>query len=49
LLNTETAGLQIKVVVEENQIVGGELALPEKTFEGRAGEIHEVEGTGQFN
>jgi hypothetical protein len=49
LFDPETAWFQIQIVVNENQIVDGELQLSQKAFERRAGDIHEVESAGEFN
>lgn len=49
LFDSEAARFQVQIVVDENEIVAGELQLPEKTFQRRARNIHEIEGTGKFN
>jgi hypothetical protein len=49
LLNAQAAGLEIKIVMHENEIVRGKLVLAEKTFERRTRHVHEVERAGQFD
>lgn len=49
LFDPEAAWLQIQIVVDENQIVDGELQLAQKAFERRARDVHEVESAGEFN
>ena len=49
LFNAQASGLQIQIVVDENQIVGGELELAEEALQRRAGHVHEIERAGQFD
>jgi len=49
LFDLEAARFQIQIVMDENQIVDGELQLTQKTFKRRARHIHEVESPGEFD
>jgi hypothetical protein len=49
LFDPKAARFQIQIIVDENEIVAGELQLPEKTFQRRARNVHEPEGAGEFN
>jgi hypothetical protein len=49
LFDAKAAWLQIQIIVDENQIVDGELQLAQKTFQWRACHVHEVESAGKFD
>jgi hypothetical protein len=49
LFDAKASWLQIQIVMDENEIVGGELELAEKALQRRAGEVHEVERGGQLD
>jgi len=48
LLDPQAPRLQIEIVVNENEIVGGERELAQEAFERRTGDVHPVEGAGEF-
>ena len=49
LFDAKASWLQVQIVMDENEIVGGELELAEKALQRRAGEVHEVERGGQLD
>jgi len=48
-LDPQPARLQIKIVMDDDEILGRELEFSEKAFEGRAAEIHPIQRPGKFN
>ncbi len=48
LLDAEPSQIKIEIVVDEDQVVGGQRKLTEEAFERRTSDVHPVEGTGEF-
>jgi len=48
LFNPETPQIKIKIVVDENQVVGGQRKFTQEAFERRTSDVHPVEDTGEF-
>ncbi len=48
LFDPKTPQIKIKIVVNENQIVGGQRKLTQEAFEWRTRDVHPVEGAGEF-
>jgi hypothetical protein len=48
LFDPETSQIKIKIVMDENQIVGSQRTFTQKAFERGTGKVHPVEGTGEF-
>jgi hypothetical protein len=48
LFDAETPQIKIKIVMDENQIVGSQRTFTQKAFERGTGDVHPVEGTGEF-
>ena len=48
VFDPEAPQIQIKIVMDENQVVGGQRTLTQKAFERRTSDVHPVEGAGEF-
>jgi len=48
LFDPETAQIKVKIVMDEDQVVGGQRKLTQEAFERRTGDVHPVEGAGEF-
>ena len=48
LFDPETPQIKIKIVMDENQVVGGQRTLTQEAFERRTSDVHPVEGAGEF-
>ena len=48
LFDPETPQIKIEIVVDEDQVVGGQRKLTQEAFERRTGDVHPVEGAGEF-
>jgi hypothetical protein len=48
LFDPEAPQIKIKIVMDKNQVVGGQRTLTQEAFERRTGEVHPVEGAGEF-
>lgn len=49
LLDSQSARLQIQIIMDEDQIRRREFEFPQKAFEGGTTEIHPVQRTGQLD
>ena len=48
LFDPETPQIKVKIVMDKNQVVGGQRILTQKAFERKTSDVHPVEGTGEF-
>jgi hypothetical protein len=48
LFNPEAPQIKIKIVMDKNQVVGGQRTLTQEAFERRTSEVHPVQSTGKF-
>jgi len=48
-LDPKTPRFEIEIVMHKDKIVGGEFQFAEQAFEGGTGDVHEVEGAGEFD
>ena len=48
LFDPKTPQIKIEIVMDEDQVVGGQRKLAQEAFERRTSDVHPVEGTGEF-
>src|ERR1700704_5978778 len=48
LFDPETPQIKVEIVVDQDQVVGGQRKLTQEAFEWRTSDVHPVEGAGEF-